>query len=63
MIDAYELAMLSRDKPLTIHENASGFTCVICGCEQPAWCYRVTLPQGKGKACVGCAADHRWKVR
>lgn len=63
MIDALTLAMLPRDKPLTIHDTASTFTCVICGAEQEPYAYRVTLPGRAGKACPGCAADHRWEVR
>lgn len=63
MIDPFELALLPRDKPLKIYENASGFTCAICGVEAVAWAYRVTLPQHKGKACSNCAGDHGWEVR
>ncbi len=63
MIDALKLAMLPRDKPLTIFENASGFTCVICGVGAYAWSYRVKLPHGAGTACAGCAGDHGWTVR
>ena len=63
MIDPLKLAMLPRDEPLRIFENASGFTCVICGVEAYAWSYRVRLPQRAGLACSGCAADHDWTVR
>jgi hypothetical protein len=62
VIDSYDLAMLPRDKPLTIHASASGFTCVIRGCKQEAHAWRVTLPRGKGKACPGCAGDHGFQV-
>lgn len=63
MIGAYVLALLPRDKPLAIHEGAAGFTCVICGCTQEAYAWRVTLPQHKGKACPGCAGDKGFEVR
>lgn len=62
MIDAFVLAMLSREKPLRIYESASGFTCVICGATQEPWAYRVSLPERKGRACPGCASDHDWEV-
>jgi hypothetical protein len=66
MLDAMKLALLPRDKPLTIFETAGGFTCTICGAEQEPWAYRVRLPTltgYKGLADPRCAADHGWEVR
>lgn len=63
MIDPFKLATLPRDKPLRIFERASGFICVIRGCPQDAFAYRVKLPDGAGTACPNCAADSGWTVR
>lgn len=63
MIDQFQLAMLPRDKVLTIRSSASAFTCVICGAEREAHAWRVSLPQRVGAACPNCAADHGWTVR
>lgn len=62
-MDEFKLAGLPREKPLRIFENASGFTCVLCGAEQEAWAYRVRLPERAGIACPGCADDRGWSVK
>lgn len=61
IVDPFVLAALPRGL-LTIISPATPFTCVLCGCEQEPYAYRVTLPCRVGKACPGCANDRGWAV-
>jgi hypothetical protein len=62
VIDYVKLAAIDKSKPLTIKDGPSGFTCKLCGAQQEAWAWRVTVPT-IGTACPGCAGDHGFEVR
>ena len=58
----WEVLQRTRDVPLVISANPSGFTCVLCGAEQEPHAWRVRLPERLGTACPGCASDRGWSV-
>lgn len=63
VIDPFKLATADKSHALTIRSTASGFTCAICGAEQEAHAWRVSLPDRLGTACPGCAGDAGWETR
>ena len=68
MIDRLRLAELAgaaklAGTRLAVRSPAAPFVCVINGCQQEAYTYRVSLPERTGPACLPCATDAGFEVR